>query len=285
MDGPLARKKLLTAIRKIIETLPDFEAGMLAMVHEEVRRQQAGLGQREEEWAKRQQRLGQERDHLLRAIREGGPRGVLLEELHRLEQEKTQIAWELTQARENAKRSVALPSLAEIRDLAGNALEGLAKTSLDRGRLLRQWIPRIRVYPVRLCDGGHPVLRARFTVSLASLVPEDFREGLRPHLERELEVDLFEPPQREQVRAQVMRLIGEGMSLKKIALRLGIAFPAVQRALALQQRMETLGRSDPYVRLTEPPADYTKLRRHRHRRYRFEPLSPPAQDPSKVGSG
>ena len=38
------------------------------------------------------------------------------------------------------------------------------------------------------------------------------------------------------------------------------------------RRMHTLGLTDPYVAVTEPPDDYGKLRRHLHSRYRFEPL-------------
>ena len=33
-----------------------------------------------------------------------------------------------------------------------------------------------------------------------------------------------------------------------------------------------IGLTDPYVAVTEPPDDYAKLRRHKHKRYRFEPL-------------
>jgi hypothetical protein len=36
--------------------------------------------------------------------------------------------------------------------------------------------------------------------------------------------------------------------------------------------MRRLGLTDPYVRLTAPPMDYPKLKRHLHRRYRFDPL-------------
>ena len=35
--------------------------------------------------------------------------------------------------------------------------------------------------------------------------------------------------------------------------------------------MEGLGLADPYVPMTEPPADQARIRRHKHPRYRFEP--------------
>ena len=37
--------------------------------------------------------------------------------------------------------------------------------------------------------------------------------------------------------------------------------------------MDELGITDPYLPVTKPPDDYTKLRRHKHARYHFEPLA------------
>ncbi len=36
--------------------------------------------------------------------------------------------------------------------------------------------------------------------------------------------------------------------------------------------MDELGLADPYVRVERPPADCSKLRRHLHPGYRFDPL-------------
>ena len=58
----------------------------------------------------------------------------------------------------------------------------------------------------------------------------------------------------------------------QIAAKLGITKTAVQRAFTLQRKMNELGLTDPYVPVLEPPADYTKLRRHKHHRYEFKPL-------------
>lgn len=48
--------------------------------------------------------------------------------------------------------------------------------------------------------------------------------------------------------------------------------PAVQNAIRLARQMKALGIGDPYVALTEPPEGDKRMRRHKHRRYRFEPL-------------
>jgi hypothetical protein len=46
----------------------------------------------------------------------------------------------------------------------------------------------------------------------------------------------------------------------------------VQNALALDRLMQQMGLMTPYQLVTEPPADYAKLRRHRNAKYRFTPL-------------
>ena len=84
-------------------------------------------------------------------------------------------------------------------------------------------------------------------------------------------VDLFDPPQREEFRAQVIALKAD-MTEREVAENLGITQPAVQNAAGLQRHMDKLGITDPYVPVTEPPAAGSKLRRHEHKRYRFEPL-------------
>jgi len=57
-----------------------------------------------------------------------------------------------------------------------------------------------------------------------------------------------------------------------VARKLKITVTAAQRAAALHRIMEANKLTDPYVPVTEPPADCTKLRRRLHPRYRFEPL-------------
>jgi hypothetical protein len=69
----------------------------------------------------------------------------------------------------------------------------------------------------------------------------------------------------------VLALRAQGLTERAVAKELGITVTAAQRAAALDRMMKALGLTDPYVAIIEPPADYGKLRRHRHPRYRFEP--------------
>ncbi|MHB1426455.1 MAG: recombinase family protein [Gemmataceae bacterium] len=273
VDGPLAAQQLIKAIRCEIESLPDFDP----LLMETVRRQQ-------QQWSKDKERRGQEYarqqaenqrqiHNILEAIKSAGSSSSLLAELQSLEVQKAQLESEYGKQFRTEEQSFELPSMTEIKALAARSFEELAMSSQEFGRLLRRLIPRIVVYPYRLCDGGHPVLRAHFTLSLVSLlVPAAESEQLASALCRSLVVDLFRAPQREAYRFPVMELTSNGLSQHEIAWELEITQPAVQRAMALSRSMDKFGVVNPYVPLTAPPDDYAKLRRHKHPRYRFEPL-------------
>lgn len=48
---------------------------------------------------------------------------------------------------------------------------------------------------------------------------------------------------------------------------------ATQKAAVLHRIMQSQLLTDPYVELFEPAGNCTKIRRHRHSRYRFEPFT------------
>jgi hypothetical protein len=62
------------------------------------------------------------------------------------------------------------------------------------------------------------------------------------------------------------------MTQHEIARVIGITYTAVQEAVALDARMRSRGLSDPYCRVTTPE-NQTWMRRHKHPRFRFQPLS------------
>jgi DNA invertase Pin-like site-specific DNA recombinase len=273
VDGPLAARKLIDAIRTEILTLPDFDPVLLQLVQDDLRQRQQARGQQQQELARRLAAIDREIQNILAAIRQAGHSASLLGGLADLEEQKARITSEQQQLARTVDGPVRVPPMPEIKALAFQAFDELAVTSPDFGRLLRRLIPRIVVSPFRLCDGGHPVLRARFTLSLAPLVPPAAELGrLAGALERALVVDLFDPPQREAYRVPVVELTANRLTQREIAWELGITLPAVQKAVALARRMDELRTSDPYLPLTAPPDDFERLRRHQHPRYRFEPL-------------
>jgi len=280
VDGPLAASKLIAAISEAVAKLPDFDPVLVKLVEEERRQQQGVKGKQQQELTRRLTSVERAIQNILAAIREAGHSSSLMEDLARLEKEKLQITWELQQLERPSATLLNVPTMAEVRELADQAFARLAVTSPEFGRLLRQLIPRIIVYPFRLCDGGKAVLRARFGVNLAPLLPAvPGLARLSGALQRSLVVDLFDPPQREAFRFPVMALTANGLKQRDIAWELDITQPAVQRAVALSRRMEGLRINDPYVPLFAPPDDDERLCRHRHPRYRFELLKPQEPEP------
>jgi hypothetical protein len=41
--------------------------------------------------------------------------------------------------------------------------------------------------------------------------------------------------------------------------------------------MKELGITDPYIQLNEPPPENSKIKRHKHPRYKFNPIERPDQ--------
>lgn len=83
--------------------------------------------------------------------------------------------------------AILIPPVSEIKALARTTLSSLAKENPDFGKVMRLLIPRIVVFPVRLCVGGMIVLRARFRLRASNLLPDQrVRQALQQPLERVL---------------------------------------------------------------------------------------------------
>ena len=99
-------------------------------------------------------------------------------------------------------------------------------------------MPAIHVYAVRLIDGGHLLPRALVRLDLTGSIRHCIQiPELTQLLSREVTVDFFDPPQRETIREEAVRLIGNGMFQRDAARQLGVTQPAVQRALELNDMM------------------------------------------------
>jgi hypothetical protein len=274
-NGALTAAQLSQAILNAIQHLPDYDDALLDLVQTKVQAARGIWAARKEERAQRRQELDQQITRVTAAIAEVGNSRALQEKLLTLEAERDRLEGEAdADAREeSAAQDISLPPIDEIKRAAAEVFPKLAVQDPEAGRLIKRLIPELRVYPYRLCDSGAVVLRAHLTLNLAALVPGGAAlECVGGVLCRQLLVDLFNPPQREAFREQVIALRAQGLSERKVARRLGITVTAAQRAAALTRRMQELCVTDPYLPIHEPPADYGKLRRHRHSRYRFEPL-------------
>jgi hypothetical protein len=86
---------------------------------------------------------------------------------------------------------------------------------------------------------------------------------------------LFDPPPYELLRTKVVREMSDPNRSHKqrdVAAAVGTSQPIVQKILKLERLMAEAGSNGPYEQLLEPPEEYRRLRRHKHPRYRFEPL-------------
>lgn len=280
-DGPFAAREIAAAVMKEIETFPEFSVELFKLVEEEAEKQGTSSRDRMEQIRREESRLDRYIGNIVSEIREGRPCPSLREELHRLENEKESLLRERYQIERIPCRSITIGSVEEVKKLARDVFRNLAPDSQEFSRLMQKLIPKILVFPYRLCDGGKIVLRARFTLSLVPLLPPSHHaNGFSEILRKEIVIDLFEPPQREAFRKQIVKLRSpdpaedrpQGLTEKSISQMLGITKTAVQAAAVLQREMDRRGLSDPYVQVLEPPNDCPKLRRHHHPRYKFEPL-------------
>ena len=271
VNGELASKKLTGAIFSEIMNLPGFDDTFLAKAQQQWQEHRTASDAKKMELSRRKQEIEQKISRITDAIAVGGQSPSLLEKLRQLEDDRDQILLNLSDMDANCPKEPKMPSLDVIKDKAKEVFTQFAPGYLELGRLMRVLIPVLKVFLFRLCDGGSIVLRARVQLNLTALSDRAWTGDVLAVLRREIIVDLFDPPQREQFRKPVVQMRAAGLTEQQVAKQLGITKTAVQHAAALQRNMDKLGLVDPYVPVLEATTD-GGLRRHLHRRFKFEPL-------------
>lgn len=271
VDGPLAAQKISEAILNEYESLPEFDHCFLKLVNEEADKADK-FRQNELSLLKQDLRkCEREIENYLQFIATGSSNAVR-EKLATVENLRLELLKKVQALESTPSDRIEIPSVEELKSLAFDELKKGISFSWEFNKALRRIIPKIVVFPYRLIDGGRIVFRAKFHVQLGGLLTNQrTNESLKIPLTRELTVDLFNPPQREAYRNEVTSL-REFLIEKDVAKQLGITITAASRAYSLQKKMDDLGVVDPYQPVTEPPEDFTKLRRHHHKRYDFQPL-------------
>lgn len=280
VDGPLAAQKISEAVFQEIESLEGFHEAFLDMVQEQARQANHERDTKLRDLSVAITRNERDLTNVAKFVRDGDHSQTIRDDLDRLEREKSQLEYARGKLETRPVNNVVIPAAEELRQLARDEFKGLALDSFEFAKLMRCLVPKIVVRPYRSCDGGHIVLRSQFRLYLAGLLPDPLaRDVLAKPLERILTVDLFAPCQRVAFREQIVALratinpgTGREYTEAEAAREVGITTTAAQRAAALQRKMDQLGVSDPFVPVLAPPDDYTKLRRHKHKRYSFEPL-------------
>ena len=108
------------------------------------------------------------------------------------------------------------------------------------------------------------VVRAEFELQLVNLLPHDLRQALEGAVIKNAEwatplkmtVDLFRPSEVPVNALRAIALYDAGRhTLDQIGQELGITLRNAHRAKELGKAMREAGLTDPYIRLTEPPAN------------------------------
>lgn len=275
-DGALAARRLVEAVTAELYRLEGFDDQFRELV-ERARSSRGGdIDERIAELKRKEETCVRREQNIVDQVAEFGPDRAYEQRLAEIRKEKQQIGRERRELERLQQRHLVVPSsVADLRVLLEEKFRELAEDSPEFGDLMRLMVPEINVYLVRLLDGGHPLPRARVRLNLVGVVPNaKFVDGLEQLCTRELDIDLFEPPQRERIREEAVRLRQQGLEQRQIA----AALPqpptqtAVWKALQLHALMERKGAATPYIVLEKPPEDYTKLRHHKKAKFRFEPL-------------
>jgi DNA invertase Pin-like site-specific DNA recombinase len=267
-DADLAAKRISDVVFGFVQQLPDFDTTMLEVLKEEAtylqRSRRAALVKLENEL----DQLKREEDRMAEAIAKGAGLDILIAKLNSMQARRRSLEFEQRQLAKELPPPVSMPGIAEIKRQFEVSFTTLAVESDEFADQMKKVIKRIDVYPVRLLDGGNPVLRAKFEVNLACYLPEAMRlPALADPLRREFVVDLFEMPQRAQFRLEIIAARDCGETERSIASRLGLTITAVQRAAKLHRLMQAKELTDPYVEITAPIEGNKRYRRHLHDRF------------------
>ena len=178
VDAPLAAKKLSGAILAEIESLPDFDAVLQDFVQHQVETLNSSRDERLAALGAKQAQTAQEISNLVAFIRAGRFTPTLQSELERLEAIQQETADSCQRVEAEHVDLATIVSSADIKRLAHEAMDRQSAQPYEFGRIMHELIPRIVVFPYRLCDGGGVVLRAHFQLRAnraGAAVPKEFR--------------------------------------------------------------------------------------------------------------
>jgi len=277
-NGELAAKRLVSVIADALFSVQGLEAQFATMVRAVTLNGADDMARNLRLLESSEQSLARDKENWAAAIAQYGPRPMFHEKLLEIEAREQALKRDRYNLDKLKGRKLLLPeSIEDLRQQLEVKFQRLTIASPEFGDLMRELVPEYHVYLVRLLDGGHLLPRARIKLDLAGSIPDAVHvPGLNDLFSREVTLDLFlKEPQRERIRCEAVRLEAQGLTQRQIAAQLDDEkpkLPVVQEALALDRRMKELGLDSPYVMVSEPPEDYTKLRRHKNPRYGFTPL-------------
>lgn len=179
------------------------------------------------------------------------------------------------------------PTRREIEERISRLVAELSTVDRQSRDTLLQLVDTIDAVPHLQFGGNKVVLRARFGVRLAQLLPARTRAalaGLHGKLDElgferiAVTVDLFEPTTGPQYGLEALALYDQGIGLTAIGRQLGITKRQANIAVQYGRSLREAGRTDPFIELTGAPEQASRWRAPGTGKRRGK-KTPPPQDP------
>lgn len=271
--GADAGQRIVAAVLEGVMQLPEFDTVFGNLVRVQATELNGERAKRREAVERQLRENATSLANLTRALETGGEIQVVVNRIRELEQQQVELQYSRQRLDAEPTPEIALPASDELRRRAVAALSALAADDQETGRLLRQLLPDLHIHPYQVLDGSDIVPRAEFTLTLVPLLPPALQSV--PEAEvftRRMVVTLSEVSRFVAHHQDAADLQLQGLKQRQIGAQLGLFQSTVERALRLHRKMLEMGLAEPFVRLTELPSETNRLRRHRHPRFRFEPL-------------
>jgi DNA invertase Pin-like site-specific DNA recombinase len=195
---------------------------------------------------------------------------LLVQRLRQRQEEQARAKAALERLESLKNEPACLPSEAELRELVEESARRFLEFDQATGVFLRRLIPRIDAVPFRQYGCNKVVLRARFDLRIAGLLPAQilsYFEGTATGLEtatvsvEKHEVDLFHRSGPPTHFAEALRLQEvDGLTLVEIGRKLGVSKRNAHLAVQYGKELRASGLSDPFLELTEKPAAASRWR-------------------------
>ena len=118
VDGPDASAKIAGAVFREIASLPEFDPTLIAMVRRRDRASRLPARRAIQELDRAEEKLDRAIGNIVASLREAGSSATLLAELRRLEEQKSQSAFDRAEVERLPRRAIEIPSAAVVQELA-----------------------------------------------------------------------------------------------------------------------------------------------------------------------
>ena len=272
----LTHQRIGTAISQAILKASQAAVPALLEYMEERLAHRGDLATQQTNLHRRQRELERQRDRLVKSItHQDNPPEFLIQKLEALTAETTQLELDKRLLEEQCAAHVEVPSSDELTRQLTTLASQLSLDDRDTGSLLQRLIDgQIRAIPCQQFGCRQIVLRAEFTLQLVQLLPANVRLHLLKRellsseastvLRRPIVLDLFETSKAPRHAMQALALYQKDPShpptLNELAAQLGISKRTAHLALQMGKQLQAAGRTDPFLPLTECPANPARWR-------------------------